>query len=124
MLGREYPFIRKRRTLSQTTIQKTPLVAFGGSAGALSSPNLSPCTCAPWAASAVKLHFRFGGAHLCLGPAHAPPIVQIVVVSAEEVVWACARDALEKISDGREARVAGSLVVEHAATDKIQLWLW
>ena len=94
------------------------------SAGALSSPHLSPCTCAPWAASAVRLRFRFGGAHLCLGPAHAPPIVQIVVVSAEEVVWACGRDALENISDGREARVAGSLVVERAARDKIQLWPW
>jgi len=40
------------------------------------------------------------------------------------VVWACGRDALEKISDGREARVAGSLVVERAAMDKIQLWPW
>jgi hypothetical protein len=121
MLGCEYPFIRKKRTLSQTTIQKTPLVAFGGR---------------PLIASFVALHLRTLGclcgqaalslrrrSSICLRPAHAPPIVQIVV-SAEEVVWACGRDALEKISDGREARVAGSLVVEHAATDKIQLWLW
>jgi hypothetical protein len=45
-----------------------------------------------------------------------------IVISAEEFVWACGRDALEKISDGREARVAGSLIVKRAATDKIQLW--
>ena len=46
-----------------------------------------------------------------------------IVVACEQVVRARCRDALQKIRDGREARVAGSLVVERATTHELELWV-
>ena len=44
-----------------------------------------------------------------------------VVVAAEEVMRACGRDALEKIRDGCEARVAAALVIERPVTKEGEL---
>jgi hypothetical protein len=44
-----------------------------------------------------------------------------VVVSPEELVWATRRDIFQKVCDGREACVAGPLVVERSRAQELEL---